>query len=51
MSGASNVLCYLSDRGLSSTPEIVKAVLDPAKRSSRVLAESEILAVLRAMDA
>ena len=51
MSGTSNVLCYLSVRGLSSSPEIVKAVLDLAKRSSRVLTESEILMVLRDMDA
>jgi 2-isopropylmalate synthase len=51
MSGASNVVCYLSDRGLPSTPEIVKAVLDLAKRSSRVLAEPEVLDVLRDMSA
>jgi 2-isopropylmalate synthase len=51
MSGTSNVVCYLSTRGLPSTPEIVKAILDLAKRSSRVLAESEILEVLRAMSA
>jgi len=51
MSGASNVVCYLSDRGLSSPPQIVKAILDLAKRSTRVLAESEILEILRAMNA
>ena len=51
MSGASNVVCYLGDRGLPNTPQIVKAILDLAKRSSRVLAESEILDVLRALDA
>ena len=51
MSGASNVVCYLNDRGLPSTPQIVKAVLDLAKRSSRVLAEAEILQVLQDMDA
>jgi len=51
MSGTSNVVCYLGTRGLTSTPEIVKAILDLAKRSSRVLAESEILEVLRAMNA
>jgi len=51
MSGTSNVACYLSDRGLPSTPQIVKAILDLAKRSSRVLAESEILEVLRDMSA
>jgi len=51
MSGASNVVCYLGERGLPSTPQMVKAILDLAKRSSRVLAESEILEVLRAMNA
>jgi 2-isopropylmalate synthase len=51
MSGASNVVCYLGDRGLPSTPQVVKAILDLAKRSSRVLAESEILDVLRDMNA
>ena len=51
MSGASNVICYLGERGFPSTPEIVKAILDLAKQSSRVLAESEILEILRAMNA
>lgn len=51
MSGNSNVVCYLSSRGFPSTPETVKAILDLAKRSSRVLAESEILEVLRGMNA
>jgi 2-isopropylmalate synthase len=50
MSGASNVVCYLSDRDLPNTPQIVKAILDLAKRSSRVLAESEILEVVRGMN-
>jgi isopropylmalate/homocitrate/citramalate synthase len=49
MSGMSNVVCYLSERDLPSTPKIVKAILDLAKRSSRVLTESEILEVLRDM--
>ena len=49
MSGNSNVVCYLSSRGLPSTPEIVTAILDLAKRSSRVLAESEILGLVREM--
>jgi 2-isopropylmalate synthase len=49
MSGASNVVCYLSSRGLPSTAEIITAVLDLAKRSSRVLTESEILKLVREM--
>src|SRR6516225_4888667 len=43
MSGASNVICYLTSRSLPATAEIVSAILDLAKRSSRVLTESEIL--------
>ncbi len=50
MSGNSNVACYLEARGLPSSPEIVKAIMDCAKRSSRILTESEILEVLRAIN-
>jgi len=46
MSGNSNVVCYLSSRGLPCTPEIVKAVMDVAKRSNRILVESEIMEVV-----
>ncbi len=49
MSGNSNVICYLSSRGLPSTPEIIKTIMDAAKRSSRVLTESEILELVRAV--
>ena len=49
MSGNSNVVCYLDSRGLPSSPEIVKAILDLAKRSGRVLTEAEILDIVRAM--
>jgi 2-isopropylmalate synthase len=47
MSGNSNVICYLASRGLPITPEIVKTIMDAAKRSSRVLLESEILDMIR----
>ena len=47
MSGASNVICYLTSRSLPATAEIVSAILDLAKRSSRVLTESEILDLVR----
>jgi len=49
MSGNSNVIYYLDSRGLPSTPEIVTAILDLAKRSSRILTESEILELVHAM--
>ncbi len=47
MSGASNVIHYLTSRGLSADPEAVQAVLDVAKKSQRVLTEDEILDVLK----
>jgi 2-isopropylmalate synthase len=43
MSGASNVVYYLQTRGLSSSPEIVQAVLARAKKSELLLTEEEIL--------
>jgi 2-isopropylmalate synthase len=43
MSGASNVVHYLQTRGLSSSPEIVQAVLARAKKSELLLTEEEIL--------
>lgn len=48
MSGNSNVIHYLNSRGLPASPEIISAILDMAKRSSRVLSEVEILEVVRA---
>jgi 2-isopropylmalate synthase len=49
MSGNSNVLYYLTSRGLPATPEIVAAILDLAKKTNRVLTEPEILDVVHAM--
>jgi 2-isopropylmalate synthase len=46
MSGKSNVLFWLSVRGLPETPEIVDAILAAAKTSQRVLAEAEVLDVV-----
>jgi 2-isopropylmalate synthase len=48
MSGASNVLFYLSQRGLPATQEVVQAVLAEAKKSERLLTEEEILEVVNA---
>lgn len=47
MSGASNVVFYLSVHGLANTPEIVKAVLQAAKSSSQVLSGEEIRDIVR----
>ena len=43
MSGTSNVVCYLTERGITPDPAAVHAVLEAAKKSSRVLTEAEIL--------
>lgn len=47
MSGGSNVQHFLATHGLPATPEVVRAVLDEAKRSERVLTEAEILDVVQ----
>ena len=47
MSGNSNVIHYLSTRGLPAGPEIIGAVLAEAKKSDRVLTEPEVLAAMK----
>ncbi len=47
MSGSSNVVFYLSQRGIVANHELIQAVLLAAKESNRLLQESEILAVVR----
>jgi 2-isopropylmalate synthase len=47
LSGASNVRYYLRSRNLPDAPEIVQAVLERAKASSRVLREKEIADIVR----
>jgi len=46
MSGTSNVIHYLTTRGLPAFPDIVQAVLEQAKQSDRVLGEREVTAIL-----
>jgi len=48
MSGNSNVIHYLTTRGLAATPEAVQAVMQAAKQSNRLLTEQEILAAAKA---
>jgi len=50
MSGESNVIFWLESHGLDATPERVQAVFRRAKSIDRVLAESEIRAVIDALD-
>jgi 2-isopropylmalate synthase len=47
MSGESNVLCWLEEHGVEARPELVEAIFTRAKTSTRVLAESEVVAILR----
>jgi 2-isopropylmalate synthase len=47
MSGASNVVHYLSSRGLPHHADVVQAVLSAAKKSARLLTEDEILEAVR----
>lgn len=45
MSGESNVVYWLRERGIETNPELVKAIFQKAKESVRVLEEAEILEI------
>ncbi len=47
MSGNSNVQHYLAARGIASTPELARAIIDEAKKSPRLLNEQEVLEIVR----
>jgi Isopropylmalate/homocitrate/citramalate synthases len=47
MSGNSNVVCYLAERGLPSSAEIIRAVLAEAKRSDRLLTEPDVVRIVK----
>jgi 2-isopropylmalate synthase len=46
MSGMSNVLCWLSERGIEADKEVSEAILTKAKAGDRVLTEAEVLQVI-----
>ncbi|HEX9669292.1 MAG TPA: LeuA family protein [Thermoanaerobaculia bacterium] len=48
MSGESNVVCWLRERGIEPEPELVRSIFERAKESDRVLEEGEILALCKA---
>ncbi len=50
MSGGSNVTYYLSSRELPTTADVVQAVLQAAKKSTRILEEDEILEIVRGVE-
>ena len=47
MSGESNVVYWLSERGVTGTPALVAAIFQAAKQSDRVLTDDEILGICR----
>jgi isopropylmalate/homocitrate/citramalate synthase len=47
MSGNSNVQHYLAARGIAGPPELVRAILEEAKKSPRLLNEQEVLEIVR----
>ena len=47
MSGESNVVCWLADRGIEAVPDLVAAIFQAAKRSDRVLRDDEILEICK----
>jgi len=46
MSGESNVVFWLEERGIQSRPDLVKAIFDAAKRRDGLLSEAEILHIV-----
>ena len=48
MSGESNVVYWLQERGIEATPELVKEIFQKAKSSPAILEEGEILAICTA---
>jgi 2-isopropylmalate synthase len=47
MSGESNVVFWLEQRGIEVRPELVRAIFEEAKRHNRLLSQEEILAVVK----
>jgi isopropylmalate/homocitrate/citramalate synthase len=47
MSGSSNVIFYLSERGIVPGHELTQVILLAAKESNRILQEPEVLAIVR----
>ena len=50
MSGGSNVTYYLRSRELPASADVVQAVLEAAKKSTRILEEEEILEIVRGVE-
>ena len=48
MSGESNVVFWLQERGIEKNPELVRAIFQKAKESAKILEEAEILEICSA---
>jgi 2-isopropylmalate synthase len=48
MSGESNVVFWLQQRGIEPSPDLVKQIFDLAKRTDRLLRDAEVHAVVEA---
>ncbi|HZA02282.1 MAG TPA: hypothetical protein VE665_08375, partial [Hyphomicrobiaceae bacterium] len=46
MSGESNVVYWLEQRGIAPRPELVKAVLEGAKQSNGLLSEADVIRIV-----
>jgi isopropylmalate/homocitrate/citramalate synthase len=51
MSGNSNVVHYLTTRGLASPPEVVQAIMRAAKNSTQILSQAEIDEIVQKLTA
>jgi len=47
MSGNSNVQYYLAAQGIPATPELIRTILDHAKKGTHVLSAKEVLEIVR----
>jgi len=47
MSGQANVICWLQERGIESTPELTQEIFQAAKRATATLDKEAILALCR----
>jgi 2-isopropylmalate synthase len=50
MSGKSNVIFWLEQRGFEPTEEIVGKIFDHAKKSDRILSDKELLSLVSECD-
>jgi hypothetical protein len=51
MSGNSNVVHYLTTRGMASPPEVVQAIMQAAKNSAQILSRAEIDEIVQKLTA